>query len=134
MKVKTRILLADDQPGMLEEARSLLAEHEIVGAVENGQVLVETADRLRPDIIITDISMPVMNGFEAAAKIRGMGLAAKLIFLTVQSSAAYVRRARSVGADAYVLKTYAPQQLREAVSAVLRGETYVSPQLNSAWN
>ena len=133
MNRKTRILLADDQPGMLEEARALLNEHEIVGAVENGQLLVESANRLRPDIIITDISMPVMNGFEAAARIRGLGLPSKLIFLTVQSGAAYLRRARNLGADGYVLKTYAPEQLHQAVAAVLTGHSYVSPQLNFAW-
>jgi DNA-binding NarL/FixJ family response regulator len=130
---KTRILLADDQPGMLEEARTLLNDHEIVGAVENGQMLVESASRLRPDIIITDISMPVMNGFEGAARIRGLGLSSKLIFLTVQSGAAYLRRARNLGADGYVLKTYAPEQLHQAVAAVLTGQSYVSPQLNFAW-
>jgi DNA-binding NarL/FixJ family response regulator len=128
---RTRILLADDQPDILCEAKALLAEHEIVGAVENGQILVETATQLKPDLIITDISMPVMTGFEAAAKIRELGLASKLIFLTVQSAAAYVRRARFLGADGYVLKTYATEQLREAVTAVLTGHTYISPQLKA---
>jgi DNA-binding NarL/FixJ family response regulator len=131
---KTRIVLADDQPGMLLEASALLKDHDIVAAVENGRILVETAQQLRPDIIITDISMPVMTGFEAAARIRELGLSSKLIFLTVQSAPAYLRRARTLGAEGYVLKTYAPEQLHEAVKAVLTGHTYVSPQLNaSAW-
>ncbi len=135
MNPRTRILLADDQPNILQEARALLRDHEIVGAVENGETLVEAAQRLRPDLIITDISMPLMNGFEAAAKIRALGLGAKLIFLTVQSAAAYVRKARALGADGYVLKTYAHEQLGEAVSAVLTGKTYVSPQLKvPAWS
>jgi DNA-binding NarL/FixJ family response regulator len=110
----------------------LLKDHEIVGAVENGENLVEAAQRLQPDLIITDISMPLMTGFEAAARLRDLGVEAKVIFLTVQSSAAYVRKARTLGAQGYVLKTYAHEQLGEAVSAVLTGHTYLSPQLKNA--
>jgi DNA-binding NarL/FixJ family response regulator len=131
---RRRILLADDQPEILAEARTLLKDHDIVGAVENGEHLVAAAQRLLPDLIITDISMPRMSGFEAAARIRELGLGAKLIFLTVQSAAGYVRKARTLGADGYVLKTHANEQLLEAVSAVLAGKTYVSPQLKvSSW-
>lgn len=134
MNHRSRILLADDQPEILAEARTLLKDHDIVGAVENGENLVESAQRLLPDLIITDISMPRMSGFAAAARIRELGLGPKLIFLTVQSAAAYVRKARTLGADGYVLKTYANEQLLEAVSAVLTGQTYVSPQLKvSSW-
>lgn len=117
---------------MLDEARRLLkADYEIIGAVEDGGALVEEAQRLRPDVIISDISMPVMTGFEAAARIRRAGLSAKLIFLTVQSSAPYVKKARALGADGYVLKVYAGEQLPVAVSAVLAGQAYVSPELQS---
>src|SRR4051812_20609709 len=83
---RARLLLADDQAGMLEEVRGLLVEdYEIVGVATNGVELVEAAQRLKPDLIVSDISMPLMNGFEAAAKIRTLGLSTKLIFLTVQS-------------------------------------------------
>src|SRR5437764_15367478 len=115
----------------MQEVRSLLnSDYEIVAEVKNGKTLVEAAQRLNPDLIISDISMPEMNGFEAAAKLRSLGITTKLIFLTVQSTAAYVRKARSLGASGYVLKVYATEQLAHAVSSVLAGETYVSPQLD----
>lgn len=130
---RTRILLADDHAAMLEEVRTLLSEnYDVVGAVENGQSLVESAQALKPDLIISDISMPLMTGFQAAATIRGLGLSPKLIFLTVQSSAPYIRKARSLGADGYVLKVYVTEQLMSAVTAVLTGATFVSPQLKSS--
>jgi len=126
------ILIADDHVVMLEEIRALLeGDYEVIGAVQNGKILVEAAKELNPDLIISDISMPEMNGFEAAAKIRALGLQPKLIFLTVQASPAYVKKARSLGAAGYVLKVYAHEQLRVAVSKVLTGETYVSPQLSA---
>jgi DNA-binding NarL/FixJ family response regulator len=128
---KKRILIADDHAAMLDEVRNLLQQdYEIIAAVENGADLVDVAKRLNPDVIITDISMPVMNGFEAAAKLRGLGIPAKFIFLTVQSSAPYIRKARSLGANGYVLKAYTNEELPLAVSAVLKGENYTSPQLN----
>jgi DNA-binding NarL/FixJ family response regulator len=131
---RKRVLLADDQPLVLQEVRSLLAnDYEVVGEVANGKSLVEAAQRLNPDLIVSDISMPEMNGFEAAAKLRGLGLTAKLIFLTVQSSPAYVRKAHSAGASGYVLKVYAMEQLLDAVSEVLADRTYVSPGLETAW-
>ena len=125
-----RILLADDHTVMLEEVETLLkADYNIVGAVENGADLVEAAQRLKPDLIISDISMPVMNGFEAAAKLRAAGITAKLIFLTVKSAAPYVKKARAVGAQGYVLKAYTTEYLPAAVSAVLAGNPYICPQL-----
>ena len=129
---RKRILLADDHVAMLEEVRALLQDdYEIIGTAENGETLVEAAQRLNPDLIISDISMPVMTGFEAAAKIRALGLQTKLIFLTVQSTPAYLKKARSLGANGYVLKVYTNEQLPIAVSQVLTGSTYVSPQLES---
>jgi DNA-binding NarL/FixJ family response regulator len=125
-----RILLADDHAGIVEEVRALLKDkYEVVGAVENGKILVEAAQRLNPDLIISDVSMPMMTGFEAVSKIRALGLATKIIFLTVQSSAAYVKKARTLGASGYVLKVYSTEQLPIAVSKVLAGGTYFSPQV-----
>jgi DNA-binding NarL/FixJ family response regulator len=132
---RKRILLADDHAAMLEEIESLLsADYNIVGSVENGADLVDAAGRLQPDLIISDISMPVMNGFEAAAKIRAAGIKTKLIFLSVQSAAPYVKKARALGAHGYVLKAYTAEHLRAAVSAVLAGNPYICPQLpQEAW-
>lgn len=128
---RKRILLADDHVAMLEEVRALLdRDYEIIGAVQNGATLVEAAQKLNPDLIISDISMPVMTGFEAAARIRALGLQSKLIFLTVQSAPAYLKKARSLGANGYVLKAYTNEQLATAVSQVLTGNTYISPELN----
>jgi DNA-binding NarL/FixJ family response regulator len=132
---RKRILLADDHIAIIEEVRSLLHhEYDIVGAVENGKTLVDAAQRLNPDLIITDISMPIMTGFEAASKIRALGIPTKLIFLTVQASAAYLKKARGLGANGYVLKVYSTEQLPTAVSKVLAGETYFSPQLQQTDN
>jgi DNA-binding NarL/FixJ family response regulator len=129
---RKRVLLADDHAAMLEEVRALLDEdYEIVGTVENGQQLVEAASALKPDVIVSDISMPVMTGFEAAAKIRQMGLASRIIFLTVQSSTAYLKKARALGADGYVLKIYTNEQLPLAIASVLTGTPYFSPQLRA---
>src|SRR5579862_4991206 len=131
---RKRILLADDQAEMLDELRSLLGtEYEIVGAVENGEKLVQAAKSLKPDLIVSDISMPVMTGFEAAAKIRESGVASKIIFLTVQSSSSYLKKARALGADGYVLKVYTYEQLPLAISTVLSGTPYFSPELRSSF-
>jgi DNA-binding NarL/FixJ family response regulator len=122
--------LADDHAAILEEVQNLLKDdYEVVGAVENGAELVEAARQLKPDLILSDISMPQMTGFEAAAKIRATGLKVKLIFLTVQSSPAYLKKARALGAEGYVLKVFVAEQLRTAVDAVLAGKPYFSPQL-----
>ena len=129
---RKRVLLADDHAAMLEEVRSLLdEEYEIVGAVENGQKLVEAASALKPDVIVSDISMPVMTGFEAVARIRQLGLASRIIFLTVQSSAPYLKKARALGADGYVLKIHTTEQLPLAIASVLTGTPYFSPQLRA---
>jgi DNA-binding NarL/FixJ family response regulator len=131
---RKRLLLADDQTVVLQEVRSLLAgDYDIVAEVTNGKQLVEAVQQLNPDLIVSDISMPELNGFEAAARIRALGIDTKLIFLTVQSTPAYVRKARSLGAAGYVLKVYAMEQLPTAVSAVLAGRTYVSPELETSW-
>jgi len=133
---RKRILIADDHETMLEEVRTLLhQDYDIVGAVQDGQALALAAQELKPDLIISDISMPVMTGFEAAGKLRAQGVAAKLIFLTVQSGPAYLKKARRLGADGYVLKIHAHEQLSLAVSKVLTGETYISPELPAdGWN
>lgn len=131
-KNRLRVLLADDHTAMLEEVgRQLRPDYEVVGTVEDGGALVEAAKSLHPDLIISDISMPVMTGFEAAAKIRASGLNPKLIFLTVQSSAPYLKKAYALGANGYVLKAFANEQLLTAISTVAKGGKFLSPQLQS---
>lgn len=129
---RKRILLADDHVEMLEEVRALLSnDYEVVGAVENGRKLVEAANLLHPDLIVTDISMPVMTGFEAVARIHALGLSPRIVFLSVQSSAAYIKKARALGADGYVLKVYTNEQLPVAIVSVLNGTSYFPPELGA---
>ncbi len=127
---RKRILLADDHSEMLDEVRTLLEkDYEIIAMVQNGKSLVQAANELKPDLIVSDISMPEMTGFEAIAKLRAMGIDSKVIFLTVQSSSGYLRKARSLAAQGYVLKVYTSEQLPAAVASVLNGAQYFSPQL-----
>jgi len=117
---------------MLDEVSSLLREdYEVVGKVADGAALVEAANRLHPDLVISDISMPQMTGFEAAAELRRKQPNLPLIFLTVQSSRAYVKKARTLGATGYVLKIHTAEQLPKAVETVLAGQVFFSPQLAS---
>lgn len=120
---------------MVEEVRKLLQQdYEIVGTAENGAELVEQAQRLNPDLIVSDVSMPIMTGFEAVSKIRFLGLKSQVIFLTVHSTAPYLRKARALGASGYVLKMYTNEQLPAAVAAVLNGGSYTSPELSTNGN
>jgi DNA-binding NarL/FixJ family response regulator len=127
---RKRILLADDHAEFIEDLCVMLAEHyEIAATVADGKALAEAAQALDPDLIISDIGMPMMNGFEAASKIRALGLKSKLIFLTVHSSPAYIRRARLLGVEGYVSKLRTMEQLLPAIASVLDGNTFVSPEL-----
>lgn len=129
---RKRILLADDHAAMLDEVSTLLKEeYDVVAQVADGAALIEAATRLNPDLIISDISMPVMNGFEAAAELRKRQHLVRLMFLTVQSSPAYLKKARALGVVGYVLKMHTTEQLRTAVKAVLEGKTYFSAELSS---
>jgi len=126
-----RVLLADDHPEILEHvARLLHDEGEIVGTVENGKQLVEAALALDPDLIVLDISMPVMNGIEAAHHIRNSGSRAKMIFLTMHEDGAFVNAAALAGARGYVLKSRVSIDLMAAIRKVLQGHLFVSPPLN----
>lgn len=131
---RKRILLADDHPEFLDEVRSLLDpdDYEIAAELINGDALAEAIQELEPDLVISDISMPVMNGFECVSKIRSLGFKTKLIFLTVHSSPAYLRKAQSLGVQGYVLKICTTEQLLSAVSSVLAGGTFISPELLTA--
>jgi DNA-binding NarL/FixJ family response regulator len=109
------VLLADDQP-MLAKLRKLLeADFEVVGLVSDGRSLVEAAFQWKPDIIVTDISMPKLNGITAARKIRHLLPRMKFIFLTMHSDHGYRTEALSVGASAYILKSSAREELIQAI-------------------
>jgi DNA-binding NarL/FixJ family response regulator len=131
--MKARVLLADDHSITLSGMRSVIGdEHELVGAVGDGRALVAEALRLRPQLIILDVSMPLLNGIEAARKLRQELPQAKLLFVSMHSNAMYVREALSTGASGYVLKSSAAEELLPAIQKVLEGGVYVSASLGPA--
>jgi DNA-binding NarL/FixJ family response regulator len=126
--MKPRLLLADDHTLLLEGIRLILEpEFDLVGSVEDGQALLAAAKALKPDVILLDISMPRLNGIDAAHRLRKILPSAKLIFLTMHAGADYVAEAFRAGARGYLLKRSAASELLTALRAVLKGDHYVSP-------
>jgi DNA-binding NarL/FixJ family response regulator len=124
---RTRILLADDRGDVLEEIRRLLApEFDILRAVNHGGALVEAAAELRPDVVVSDLRMPVLGGIEAGAQILREGLCAAVIVLTMYDEPHLVSKALQAGIRGYVLKVDAGEELIAAVHAVLGGGQYLS--------
>ena len=124
---KPRVLLADDHALVLEGFKKLLEEHcQVVGSVEDGRSLLDAAKRLRPDIVVMDISMPKLNGLDAARRLRKIVPQARLIFVTVHADQDYVHQAFKAGASAYLLKRSAGSELLQAINAVQRGDYYVT--------
>jgi DNA-binding NarL/FixJ family response regulator len=125
---RPRVLLADDHQILAEGLRGLLEpEFEVAGVVTDGRELVAAARKLRPDVIVTDVTMPSLNGIEAVVQLRGLGVKAKVIFLTMHRDVAYARRAMEAGAAGFLLKHSASAELVTAVRDALRGQTYVTP-------
>lgn len=126
-----RVLLADDHALILAGIHSLLDGHyDVIEQVGDGRSLVEAALRLRPDLIILDISLPLLNGIDAARQIKKIWPEAKLVFLSMHSSPVYLREAIDAGGEGYILKTSAKDELRIAAQKILNGETYVSPSFD----
>ena len=127
---RPRVLLADDHRLVADALKSLLEqEFELVAVVEDGRQLVETARRLRPDVIVADITMPHLNGIDALVQLRKDNPAVRVVFLTMHKDAAYARRALDAGACGYVLKHSAQAELFLAVRAALDGKTFITPTL-----
>jgi DNA-binding NarL/FixJ family response regulator len=127
---RPRLLLADDHRLVAEGLRSLLsAEFELVGVVDDGRALLEAARRLRPDVIVADITMPHLNGIDALVQLKREDQRVRVVFLTMHLEVAYARRALEAGASGYVLKHSAPAELIAAIRAALDGKTYVTPAL-----
>ena len=125
---RPRLLLADDHPLFLAGLQTLLeAECEIVGAVNDGRALVEAASRLKPEVIVLDIGLPLLNGIDAARQIKEEQPETKILFLTMHASLAYLRDALAAGASGYVLKTSAREELLGALRDVIRNRIHVSP-------
>jgi DNA-binding NarL/FixJ family response regulator len=122
------VLLADDHTLLLGAYEKLLAgECEIVGNVGDGRALVAAAETLKPDLIILDISMPLLNGLEAARQIRRGTRDVKLVFVTMNEDPGLAAEAFRAGANAYLLKSSAWAELLTAIREVLRGRSYVTP-------
>ncbi|MDQ6705859.1 MAG: response regulator transcription factor [Acidobacteriota bacterium] len=125
---RARVLMGDDHTLVLAGFRKLLEpEFDLVGVVEDGRKLVEMAQSLRPDVILTDISMPLLNGFDAARQIRKLAPESKIVFVTMHADPDYIAEALRLGALGYLLKRSAASELAFAIHEVLAGRTYVTP-------
>jgi DNA-binding NarL/FixJ family response regulator len=129
-----RIVLADDHDVVVEGLRRILdrPEFDVVKAVGNGRALVQAAEDLRPDLIIADVSMPQLNGIEAARQIRRTNANVKIIFLTMHPDVSYATEGLAAGGNAYVLKSAAGEELLMAIRAVEAGRVYVIPSIAEA--
>lgn len=127
---RPRVLMADDHSIVLAGLRKLVeTEGEVVGMVEDGRALVEEAQKLCPDIILLDISMPLLNGLDAARQLKKLVPESKLIFLTMHTSPTYAIEAFKAGASGYLIKRSAASELKQAIQAVLRGQHYLTPMI-----
>ncbi len=125
---KPRVLLADDHQIVLEGLKSLLGgEFDVIGSVEDGRALVDQTATLHPDVIVADISMPQLNGIEAARQIRKTDKNIKIVFLAMHPDATYAANAFEAGASGFVLKHSAPSDLITAIREAMKGRTYVTP-------
>ena len=125
---RTRLLIADDHVMFAQGLESLLHdEFELLGTAGNGEELVEATLRLEPDVILVDISMPVLNGFDAVRRIKASGSETRIIFLTMHDDATLLSEAFRCGASGYILKQAAGEELVNAIREVAHGNNYVSP-------
>jgi len=127
-----RVLIADDQEEMVRTiAVALENEFDIIGTAEDGKRAIELATQLLPDILVLDISMPLVNGIEAAWRLKKTASPTKIIFVTVHTDPDFVEAARSAGALGYVWKESLAGDLAPAVRAVLQGNRFTSPSIPS---
>jgi DNA-binding NarL/FixJ family response regulator len=125
---QVRILLGDDHPMLLKGIKGLLESHyDVVGSEEDGKALIEAALRLKPDLVVLDVSMPILNGIDAAREIKKTLPSIRLVFLTMQTNAIYLRKAFEAGASGYVLKSGAVEELLTGIEEARKGNVYVSP-------
>ena len=128
MKRRTKVLLADDHAIVAEGLATLLKDHfDLLETVGDGSALIDAARKLRPDVIVTDIAMPVLSGLEALRRLKAMRNEAKVIFLTMHADAQLATEAFRAGASGYVLKQSAGEELIAAIQEVLKGRTYLTP-------
>jgi DNA-binding NarL/FixJ family response regulator len=125
---RPRVLLADDHTLLLGAFEKLIAaECDVVGQVSDGRTLVAAAEKLRPDIVVLDISMPLLNGIEAGRQIKEKVRETKLVFLTMNEDADLAAAAFQLGASGYLLKRSASSELLTAIREVMQGHSYITP-------
>ena len=124
-----RVLLADDSAAVLEVMKQLLKpEFEVVGTVQDGVSLVAAAQKLDPDVMIVDVAMPGLSGFEAAKQLRKSHVRGIIVFLSFHEDVSFIAEARSIGTMGYVFKSSANQDLVVAIHEALEGRFFVSPR------
>src|SRR5688572_6503912 len=127
---RPRVILADDHALVADALAEYLAETcEVVAVVNDGRQLVEACKRHRPDVVISDMSMPELSGLEALCRLKTEGIAPKFIFLTMHADGELAGEALRLGASGYVLKASAGEELRRAVAEITRGGFYITPQI-----
>ncbi len=130
----TRVLLADDHALIRQSLKALLERQgcQVVGEASNGQETLRWAEKTQPEVAILDISMPVLNGVDAARELKKSSPNTKIIFLTQHNEDQYVTEALRAGAKGYVLKSQAAEDLVRAIQEVCRGSVYLSPSISHA--
>ncbi len=133
---KSRLLLGDDHDIVVEGLRRILdqPEFEVVGVASDGRSLLRAAEELQPDVIIVDVTMPLLNGIEAVRQIRKTNRKVVIIFLTMHSEVVFATEALTAGASGYVLKNSAAEELVTAIRETLKGHTYITSSLTEAVN
>ncbi len=125
---KYRLLIADDHMLVLEGLKRILeADFELVGMAENGRELLRLSEELKPDVVLVDISMPMLNGIDATRQLLKHTPNAKVIFVTMHADSDYVAEAFRAGASGYLLKRSAASELVSAIQEVMKGRYYVTP-------
>ena len=129
---RPRVLLADDHALVAEALRSLLEKSfDVIGVVSDGRALLSEATKMKPDIVVVDVGMPLLNGLDAAQRLKQLLPSVKLVFLTMKDDPNLAAAALNLGAVGYVLKHSASSELIMAMSEVLHGRSYVTPKVQS---
>jgi len=127
---RPKLILADDHEMLVDGLKKLLEpDFELIAAVGDGRAAVEACDRLRPDLLLLDIGLPLLNGIEATRQIKKTAPSVRIIIVTMHTDRVYVEEAFDAGAAGYVLKQAAAAELVQAIRTVLLGRTYLSPMI-----
>jgi len=127
--VKPRVLLADDNQSIIDLVSEVLrSDFEIIGAVLNGAAALEAVEQLKPDILVIDIVMPVLDGIETLRRLKRSRIITKIVFLTALEDTSHIREVLEASADGFVFKSRLAQDLPQALQAALGGRHFVSPR------